>query len=148
MNKQQIEGVWKAILEMIKIANMAKVEPRLKYRCMDYTFRLIDDEKCEIKAQLEGDATYLTMRCGSSRIDSGKMFTGEAPDDFLPIENTDLREMLKDLLPEGTEEAIQAATDKMRSVPTVNSVVRRIQQMRAAQESATTRVGGSRPGLK
>lgn len=76
------------------------------------------------------------------------MFTGEAPDDFLPIEHNDLREILKGLLPDGTEEAIQAATDKLRPISTVNSVARRIQQMRAIQESAATRFGGSKPRFK
>lgn len=148
MDKHRIYAIWSAILDMLKIANMTKKEAFVKFRCIEYKFKELEEGKAEIQAQLEGDSTYVTMVCGSGTINSGKMFTGESQDDFLPIETESFKTMLVEFFPKHFKDEVKLATQRMQPPTTVNAVVSRIQEMRAKQESASIRTGGMKFGKK
>lgn len=148
MNRERIEAIWSAILEMLKIASMVKKNAQLKFRCIEYTFNDLNDGTAEILARLEDDSAYITMVCGNGTIGSGKMFTGEEPGDFLLIENNSFKSMLNEIFPSGFEDEIRRATDSLNPSLTQYSVLRRIQELRSKEGAAFARAGGAKLTVK
>lgn len=136
MTKQQIEGIWSAILELIKISKMGKHSALISHKSLNYSFQDMGDEQFEIKAQLERDSTYLVMTCSQGSIHSGKMFTAEAKNDFLPIDPDDLKSLCDDLFPKNFEEAISLHCNKLKGTLPMEAVKANIEDIRARFFSA------------
>lgn len=149
MTKQQIEGIWAAILELIKISKMGKHSTTISHKALNYSFQELGDEQFEIKAQLERDSTYLVMNCSRGSIHSGKMFTAEAKNDFLPIDSDDLKTLCDDLFPKDFEYAIALHCNKLKGTLPVETVKANIEDIRARFLSAGRDSGTkSKPTLK
>lgn len=149
MTKQQIEGIWTAILELIKISKMGKHSTLISHKALNYSFQDLGDEQIEIKAQLERDSTYLVMTCSQGSIHSGKMFTAEAMNDFLPIDNDDLKILCDDLFPKDFEDAIVLNCNKLKGTLPMEAVKANIEDIRARFLSAGRDSGTkSKPGFR